>query len=229
MKYLIVALAFVFLPCLAQEKPRAGFIGHGDCRAYFKADRFIVRPDPPLSVLARMTDAEKEEWRKEALRHFEGLTGAEEDWWARKDHKKYPGLCYIPPDYFKHPLCTSLSLDILCRSPSALPNPSPLPLYYAIYFTERYSFHDELITATKTSTRDVPLEGQATVYDEYGQNVGTATVTGTAEVETSTRYPVEVMVPLPKCTRPTDCGVQGAVGWGNFSHVIRMPRPAMTV
>lgn len=182
MKHFALALAFAALPCMAQEKPKAGLVGHGDCRIYFLADRYILRPDPPLSTLARMTDAEKEQWRKQSVWHFEGLTKAEEDWWAKHDHKKYPGLCYIPPLFFKNP------------NRAALPDPSPRPLYYALYFTEKHSSHGEVATAAETSTKDVPIEAPATVYDSHGQNVGTATVTGTATVETTTRYPVDVTV-----------------------------------
>ena len=177
MKRIALVLVFVSLPCLAQEKPRAGFIGDKDCRAYFVANSYFV---PDFSVVPGMTEAEKEYWRKKGI--VQGLSKEEENWWAKKQHKKYPGLCYIPPGYFDNP------------QHLRLPDQSPLPLLYDLWLIESRSFHTENSTATQTSTRDVPVEGQTTVTDNRGQTVGTATTTGTVRVETTTTYPVSFTV-----------------------------------
>jgi hypothetical protein len=76
---LALALAFVALSCMAQEKPtatapalaKAGLVGHKDCRVYFVTDSefYHFLPDPPLATLARMTDAEKEQWRRNSVIH----------------------------------------------------------------------------------------------------------------------------------------------------------------
>ena len=181
MKHLFVALALIALPCVAQEKPKAGFVGHKDCRVYFDSysEFYYFLPDPPLTTLARMTDAEKEQWRKNSViyRKADDLTPGEENWWSRKDHKKFPGLCYVPHSYLNDPKHAAFS--------------GPL---FGVYLSGTHSSHVEKGTASETSTQDVPVHGQATVYDNSGQNIGTATVSGTARVETTTTYPVDVRI-----------------------------------
>jgi hypothetical protein len=112
-----------------------------------------------------------------ALHDFQvwGLSKAEVDRWVKKEHKKYPGLCYVLDP--EHQDLTPLRLH-----------------FYGVYFTQASFFHSEHRTAAETSTQDVPVKGDATVYDNSGERVGTAEVTGTAKVETTTRYPVDVTV-----------------------------------
>jgi len=195
MRRLALLLATVSLSCLAQEKPKAGFVGHNDCRVYFVSDSFIYHrlPDPPLATLARMTDAEKEQWRRSSVirSEFDDLALDEEKWWTKKEHAKYSGLCYVPHSYLNDQ-----------RNP-ALNGP-----LFAIYFTETDSSRIETQMATETNTRDVPVEGSAPVYDEYGQNIGTARVDGTVRVETTTSYPIDVRIDLDN----VDATVWGLTG-----------------
>ncbi len=190
-------LLLVSIPCLAQDNPkpiaendeweqyrvpRAGFVGHKDCRAYFLTDSefYHVLPDPPLATLARMTDAEKEQWRRDSVtyRYANDLTPDEEKWWAKKGHEKFPGLCYLPYSCLKDPKGWGTALN------------GPL---FNIRFVQTNSSHQETQTATDTTTSRVPVEGQATVIDDRG-NVSTAAVSGTATVETTTSYPADVTI-----------------------------------
>lgn len=156
------AVMFVLtsLPCVAQERPRPGLLGHQDCRVYFSASRHFQ------TMVGNVVLPDSQVW---------GLSKAEVDWWVKKEHKKYPGLCYIVDP--QHEDVTPLRLH-----------------FYGFYFTEVSFLHSEQRTATETSTQDVPVKGDATVYDDSGQRVGTAEVTGTAKVETTTTHPVNVTV-----------------------------------
>jgi hypothetical protein len=189
MKCLVAVLVVFALPCMAQEKPtatapapaKAGFVGHKDCRVYFVTDSEFIHflPDPPLATLARMTDAEKDQWRRNSVIHrkADDLTPDEEKWWAKNDYKKFPGLCYVPHSHQNDSQHAALN--------------GPL---FGIYFSQSSSSGVETQIASHTSSNNVPVEGQATVIDQNGNYAGTATVTGTVEVETTTRYPVDLTI-----------------------------------
>jgi hypothetical protein len=160
MKRIALMLVFVSLPCMAQEQPRPGLLGHGDCKIYF-SDLVFSEQWPGTSPSTT--------FRCGAYRNRKWIAG------VKKEHKKYPGLCYVPDP--EHQDLTPLRLH-----------------FYGVYFTEGSFFYSERRAATETSTQNVPVEGDATVYDNSGQRIGTAEVTGTAKVETTTRYPVDVTV-----------------------------------
>jgi hypothetical protein len=161
-------LVFVSLLCVAQVRPRPGLIGHQDCSVYFYVERHIH------TMVGSVVLPESQAW---------GLSKADVDQWVKKGHKKYPGFCYVDPQH----------IDLTSKRTIRGAPDLPLRLYY-FGFTEEsfhYSVHS---TATETRTQDVPVKGDADVYDNSGQRVGTADVTGTAKVETTTTYPVDVPV-----------------------------------
>jgi hypothetical protein len=76
----VVVLVLVSLPCVAQEQPKPGLLGHPDCKVYFSASRLF-------RTMAGSV----------ALHDFRvwGLSKSEVDRWVKKEHKKYHGLCYV--------------------------------------------------------------------------------------------------------------------------------------
>jgi hypothetical protein len=186
MKRIALMLVFVSLPCMAQEQPRPGLLGHRDCKIYFSASRLF------RTMAGNVALHDFQVW---------GLSKSEVDRWVKKEHKKYPGLCYVlDPEH----------QDL-----------APLRLhFYGVYFTEGSFFYSEHRTATETSTQNVPVEGNATVYDNSGQRVGTAEVTGTAKVETTTRYPVDVTVRDQDVSAEVD-RLNADGSWTKAFHTIR--------
>lgn len=158
MKLLAAMLVFVSLPCVAQERPKPGLLGHQDCKVYFSVSRHFQ------TMVGGVVSPASQAW---------GLSKAEVDWWVKKGYKKYPGLCYIVDP--QHEDVTPLRLH-----------------FYGFYFTEESFLYSQRRTATKTSTQDVPVKGDADVYDNSWNRVGSADVTATAKVETTTTYPVDV-------------------------------------
>lgn len=196
---LLLCLALIYEPALAgipkdkaqysggtvaQEKPQAGIAPNEGCRANFIVHRWVHRPEPPLEVLARMTDAEKEQWRKNSTTKLEGMPAPYEKRWIEKEHKKHLGLCYAPPRL----LAGALEWDEALRS-----RIGDVPVY-VLSFSEYGEQRSETQWQTQTTESDVPVHGTAPVYDQYGDPVGTADVTGTVRVEGSESYPVRVTI-----------------------------------
>jgi hypothetical protein len=160
MKFLAAFLVIAAIPCMAQQNPGPGLARTSAYRAYFVVRTYSVRePGQPNGQM-------------------EGLTQNEEGRWAEKQHKKYPGLCYLAP-----------GAGAAGRNPTLAARIRQSQRYVLTLYVLQ-DWHQETKERTRTSTQDVPVHGTADVYDQYGQPLGTADVQGTATVETTERYPV---------------------------------------